>query len=223
MKMGDGLLHGAFFQQSSFATHALATERNAVPVSPDLALHELAPLGCGIQTGAGAVMNSLDVRAGESLAVFGVGSVGLSAVMAGAVVGALPIIAVDVHPQRLELARELGATHAIDAREGDVSVRIRDVTGRGVNHTLETSADEQAFGDAITCLSMGGTCALVTVPHLGEPFSFAPRTLIALEATLKGVLEGSSIPDVFIPRLIDLYEKGKFPIDRLITMRTPEQ
>ena len=215
MNIGGDVVHGAFFQQSSFATHALATERNTVPVSGDVPLHELAPLGCGIQ--AGAVMNSLDVRAGESLAVFGVGSVGLSAVMAGVVVGALPIIAIDIHPQRLELARELGASHTIDAREGDVSARVRAITGRGVNHSLETSADEQAFNDAVTCLSMGGTCALVTVPHLGAPFAFSPRSLIALEATLKGVLEGSSVPDVFIPRLIDLYVAGKFPIDRLVT------
>ena len=162
-------------------------------------------------------MNSLDVRAGESLAVFGVGSVGLSAVMAGRIVGASPIIAIDIHPQRLEFARDVGATHAIDAREGEVSARIRGITGRGANHSLETSADEQAFNDAITCLSMGGSCNLVTVPHLGEPFAFAPRTLVHLAATLKGVLEGSSVPDVFIPRLIDLYTAGKFPIDRLVT------
>ena len=217
MSIGGDVVHGAFFQQSSFATYALATERNAVPVGRNIPLHELAALGCGIQTGAGAVMNSLAVRAGESLAVFGVGSVGLSAVMAGVVVGGQPIIAIDIHPRRLEMALELGSSHTIDAREGDVSARVRAITGRGVNHSLETSADEQAFNDAITCLSMGGSCALVTVPHLGAPFAFTPRSLIALEATLKGVLEGSSVPDVFIPRLIDLYAAGKFPIDRLVT------
>ena len=213
---GD-VVHGAFFQQSSFATYAIATERNTIPVSRELPLHELAPLGCGIQTGAGAVMNSLDVRAGESLAVFGVGSVGLSAVMAAVVVGAAPIIAIDIHAHRLELAQELGATHTIEAGNGGVVARINEIARRGVDHSLETSANEQAFNDAIACLAMGGACALVTVPHLGEPFAFAPRTLIAREATLKGVLEGSSVPDVFIPELIRLYTAGKFPIDRLIT------
>ncbi len=213
----QGSIHGAFFQQSSFATHALATERNTIPVDSNLALHELAPLACGIQTGAGAVMNALDVRAGESLAVFGVGSVGLSAVMAARVVGAQPIVAIDVHSQRLDLARDLGATHAIDARDGDVSARVRDITRRGVNYSLETSANEQAFNDALACLAMGGACAIVTVPHLGEPFPFAPRTLVQHGTKLIGVLEGASVPDVYIPRLIELYRNGRFPIDRLIT------
>jgi len=214
---GQGPVHGAFFQQSSFATHALATERNTIPVASNVALHELAPLACGIQTGAGAVMNSLDVRAGESLAVFGVGSVGLSAVMAARVVGAQPIIAIDVHSHRLDLACDLGATHKIDARDGDVSARVRDITSRGVNYSLETSASEQAFNDGLDCLAMGGACAIVTVPHHGEPFPFAPRTLVQKSAKLIGVLEGASVPNVFIPRLIELYRTGRFPIDRLIT------
>ena len=107
---------GHFFGQSSFATHALATERNLVKVSKDLPLEMLAPLGCGLQTGAGTVMNSLAVPAGASIAVFGTGSVGLAAVMAARIVGADPIIGVDMLPKRLKLARELGATHAIDSR-----------------------------------------------------------------------------------------------------------
>jgi aryl-alcohol dehydrogenase len=206
-------VHGAFFQQSSFATHALVTERNTVVVTRDVPLELLGPLGCGFQTGAGAVMNSLELRAGASLAVFGVGAVGLSAVMAGAVVGATLIIAVDVNVARLEL----GATHALNADEGDVADRIRLITGRGVDAALETSGVKQSFNDAIDCLAMGGACGLVTIPHIGTTFPFTPRGLLGKAATLRGVIEGSSVPETFIPRLIELYRQGRFPIDRLVT------
>ncbi len=208
---------GAFFQQSSFATHALATERNAVVVARDVPLELLGPLGCGFQTGAGAVMNSLDVRAGQSLAVFGVGAVGLSAVMAGAVVGAAPIVAIDVNAARLDLARALGATHALNADVGDVADEIGAITGRGVDAALETSGVEQSFNDAIACLAMGGACGLVTIPHIGTTFPFTPRGLLGKAASLRGVIEGSSVPETFIPQLIELYREGRFPMDRLVT------
>ena len=135
---GSNALHrsgvrGHFFGQSSFATHALATERNLVKVSKDLRLEVLAPLGCGLQTGAGAVMNSLAVPERASIAIFGTGAVGLAAVMAARVVGANSIIGVDIKPRRLELATELGATHVIDNRHDDVISCIADITGRGAD------------------------------------------------------------------------------------------
>src|SRR5205807_9187908 len=116
---GPGV-HGHFFGQSSFATHSLATERNVVKVPRDVPLELLGPLGCGLQTGAGAVLNSLRVPAQASLAVFGTGAVGLAAIMAAKIAGAHPIIAVDVNPKRLELARELGASHVLDPRDVDL-------------------------------------------------------------------------------------------------------
>jgi len=209
-------VHGAFFQQSSFATHALATERNVVRIPDALPLELAGPLGCGIQTGAGAVLNTLACPAGSSLAVFGAGSVGLSAVMAARLAGCAPIIAVDVLPARLALALELGATHGLDAREGEVVERIVALTGGGAQFSVETAGVEQTFRDAIDCLARLGSCGLCTVPNLGEPFPFAPLSILK-GRTVTGVLEGSSVPDAFIPRLAELYLAGQLPYDRLVT------
>ncbi|HYG67421.1 MAG TPA: zinc-binding dehydrogenase, partial [Anaeromyxobacteraceae bacterium] len=134
-------VRGHFFGQSSFATHALATARNLVKVPRTLPLEVLAPLGCGLQTGAGTVMNSLAARRGHRLAVFGTGSVGLAAVMAARIVGAAPIVAVDVRPARLALARELGATHAVDARRGDVTRRLAPIAGGAFDGIVDTTGD----------------------------------------------------------------------------------
>src|SRR5919206_500141 len=133
-------VRGHFFGQSSFATHTLATERNLVRVDKALPLELLAPLGCGLQTGAGTVMNSLAVKAGSSVAIFGTGAVGLAAVMAARIVGADPIIAVDIRPKRLKFAEEVGATHCIENRSIDLATSIRRITG-GVDYVLEITGD----------------------------------------------------------------------------------
>ncbi len=158
-------IHGAFFQQSSFATHAIATERNAVRIPDELPFELAAPLGCGVQTGAGAVLNTLACREGSSLAVFGVGSVGLSAVMAARLAGCAQVIAVDVLPQRLALAGEFGASCTLDAREGDVAARIHSLTAGGVDYSIETAGTEESFREAIDCLRRRGVCGLCTVPR----------------------------------------------------------
>lgn len=217
MSQNGDTVRGAFFQQSSFATHALATERNTVVVPPDAPLELLGPLGCGIQTGAGAVLNSFDMRSGAGFAVFGAGAVGLSAVMAAVVAGADPIIATDVNAERLALALELGATHTIDAETGDVAAQIQAITGGGADFALETSSDEQAFHDLIECLAIGGTCGVVTTPRRGQPFPFSSRNLLVRAPTVMGILQGSSVPDLFIPRLVALHQDGRFPIERLAT------
>ncbi len=133
-------VRGHFFGQSSFATHVLATERNLVRVSKKLSLQLLAPLGCGLQTGAGTVMNSLKVSKGKSIAIFGTGAVGIAAVMAARLVSAHPIIGVDIIPMRLQLALKLGATHVIDNRHDKITSRIFDITGNGVDYVVETTA-----------------------------------------------------------------------------------
>jgi len=212
----SGTVHGAFFQQSSFATHALATERNAVPIPASLPLELAAPLGCGVQTGAGAVLNTLACEPRSSLAIFGVGSVGLSAVMAAGIARCEPIIAIDIRPERLELAVELGATHVINARAGEVAEEIRDLTNGGADFSLETAGAEQSFKDAIDCLARLGTCGLCTVPRLGAPIEFSPLSILK-GRTVTGVLEGSSVPEEFIPRLAGLYLDGLFPYDRLVS------
>ena len=211
-----GPVHGAFFQQSSFATHALATERNVVRVPDELPLGIAAPLGCGIQTGAGAVLNTLGCEPGSSLVVFGVGTVGLSAVMAARLARCEPVIAVDLKEDRLELALELGASHAIDALADDVLGEIRDLTDGGARYSIETAGAEKSFREAIECLARLGTCGLCTVPRLGAPIEFAPLSILK-GRTVTGVLEGSSVPDEFIPRIARLHLDGELPYDRLLS------
>jgi aryl-alcohol dehydrogenase len=216
LHQGNEIVHGCFFGQSSFATYALAGERNVVKVRQDAPLAALGPLGCGIQTGAGAVMNSLAVRSGSSLAVFGTGSVGLSAIMAARVVGCTTIIGVDVNPTRLQLAGELGATHTIDAREADVLATIQQLTGGGADYTLETTALPKVFRQAVEALRPLGVCGLIGAAPYGTEVTFDMTSLLMGRA-IRGILEGDSVPDLFIPRLIDLYLQGRFPFDRLIS------
>lgn len=217
MKQRGQSLNGAFFQQSSFATYALATERNIVKIQHDVPLDLLGPLGCGIQTGAGAVMNTLHPEAGSTIAVFGAGAVGLSAIMAAKAVGCTTIIAVDINPARVALALELGATHTVDASDGNTLEQIRLITnGKGVHYSVETAGVASTFTAAIDSLSIGGKCALVTAPNNGAPFEFSALNLLFGRSVI-GVLEGSSVPEIFIPRLIDLHQQGKFPFEKLLT------
>ncbi|MEV0034585.1 NAD(P)-dependent alcohol dehydrogenase [Streptomyces sp. NPDC050804] len=215
---GGEEIHGHFFGQSSFATHSLATERNVVKVADDVPLELLAPLGCGLQTGAGAVLNSLKVPAGASVVVIGTGTVGLAAVMAAAVAGASPVIAVDIVPERLTLARELGATHTVDGREEDVAGRIAEITGGGADYVLEITARPEMLTLAVDALAPLGTAALIGGAPAGAR---APVNMNALLGgrTVRGIAQGDSIPQLFIPRLIELYKAGRFPFDRLVTHR----
>lgn len=201
-------VRGHFFGQSSFATYALATERNLVKVSKKLPLEVLAPLGCGLQTGAGTVMNSLKVSKGASIAIFGTGAVGLAAVMAARVVGADPIIGVDIIPMRLKLALELGATHTINSRHDDIASRITDITGRGVDYVLEITGNSKMYRLAIDILNPQGTVAFLT--GISGPDSL-PEGRKALS-----IIQGDAVPQRFIPKLITLYRAGQFPFDRLV-------
>jgi len=214
---GGEAVSGAFFQQSSFASHALCPARDAVVVPADLPAALRAALPCGVMTGAGAVLNMFALAEGETLAVFGTGAVGLSAIMAARLAGARIIVAVDVHAGRLELAQRLGATHVVDARSADVAAQLREICPTGFNYSLETSSNEDAFHAATGCLAMRGTCGLVTVPHGGQPFPFSPFELMVKGARLQGIMLGAATPRSFLPQLIGYYQQGKFPLDALIT------
>jgi aryl-alcohol dehydrogenase len=216
-------VHGHFFGQSSFATYALANERNVVKVGRDLPLELLGPLGCGIQTGAGAVMNALNVRAGASFASFGAGAVGCSAIMAARAVGATTIVAIDIVPSRLEKAKELGATHAINAKQTDPVEAIRDITGGGVDYSLEASGDPRALHQAIEALGSLGTCGIVGAEPLGTEVSFDVNALMIQGKGIRGILEGESIPDIFIPQLIELNAQGRFPFEKLTKFYSLDQ
>jgi aryl-alcohol dehydrogenase len=204
---GSGV-SGHFFGQSSFASHCLATERNLVKVPPDLPLELLAPLGCGLQTGAGTVLNSLKVPKEASIAIFGTGAVGLAAVMAARLTGADPIIGVDLNPARLELALTLGASRVIDNRREEVISQIQQITGGGVDYVLETTGDQEMHQLGLEVLNPRGTLALIAHPGGGGPVPGGRRAL--------GIIQGDAVPQSFIPRLIALYQAGQFPYDRLL-------
>lgn len=215
-------LQDHFFAQSSFGSFALARESNAIRVSKDVPLELLGPLGCGIQTGAGAVINSLKVTAGSSFATFGAGAVGLSAVMAARVAGATTIIAVDVVPSRLALAMELGATHVVNSREADVVQAIREITD-GVDFALESTGRAEVLSQAFESLGSRGALGVVGAPPLGTKAEFDINFLMLGGRTIRGIVEGDSVPQRFIPQLVELYQQGRFPFDKLVKFYPIEQ
>jgi len=211
-----GKIHGHFFAQSSFATYAVALERNTVKVDSDVPLWLLGPLGCGIQTGAGAVMNALRPQAGSTLAVFGTGTVGLSAVMAARLCGCAMVIAVDPVRSRRDLALELGATHAIDPRVEDPVQHIQSLSGTGVMYSLECTGLPKVVRQAVESLTLTGICGVMGVSPLGTELILDMNNIL-FGRSVRGVIEGDSVPQEFIPRLIELYRQGRFPFDKLIT------
>jgi aryl-alcohol dehydrogenase len=210
-----GPLHDHFFGQSSFATFALANERNVVKVPKEAPLELLGPLGCGIQTGAGAVMNALKVGAGASFAAFGTGAVGLSAILAACAVGATTIIAVDVVDARLAFARELGATHAVNSKQQDPVAAIKAITGEGVQFSLESTGLPQVVRQAIDALGVRGTCGIVGAAPPGTEIRIDVTEFMQMAKTVYGIIEGDSVPDIFIPQLVALFLQGRFPFDKL--------
>jgi len=212
----DGELGASFFGQSSFATHALSYERNTIKVSKDVPLEILGPLGCGIQTGAGSVLNALNPTAGSAIAIFGAGAVGLSAVMAAVIAGCTTIIVVDVKENRLNLATEFGATHVINAGNSDPVAEIAKICPGGVAYALETSGIPVLLGQAIASSCIGGEIGIVGAPPMGTTLAVDINFLL-FNRKLRGIIEGQANSEIFIPRLISLYEQGKFPFDKLIT------
>jgi aryl-alcohol dehydrogenase len=219
-RTGQAVRHN-FFGQSSFATHCIATERNVVKVPDDVsdALFPLVgPLGCGIQTGAGAMVNVLKPGLGQSVAVFGTGAVGLAAVMAARALGAGSIIAVDRHASRLDLALQLGATQALNAAaQPDVANEIRRLTGgRGVDVSLDTTAVSAVLRQAIDALAPLGRCGFVGGAPVGTTLEVDVRDMMLQGKTLRGIVEGDANADLFIPELLRIQALGRFPFERLI-------
>ena len=208
-------VYGHFFNQSSFASYALASQNNAVKVPKDIPIEKLGPLGCGVLTGAGAVLNSLRPSPGSSIAVFGVGSVGLSSIMAAVVAGCTTIIGVDIKPKRLELAMQFGATHVINSTEEDLVEKIQELSGTGVDYSLDMTAVPSVYRQAIESLKPTGVCGLVGVPKRGLEATLDMTDLFWGRST-RGIVMGDSIPQLFIPQLINFYKQGRFPYDKLI-------
>lgn len=206
----------AFFGQGAFATYAVVHRNNLIPAPADLPLELLAPLGCGIQTGAGAVLNYLKAEEGSSILITGCGAVGLSAVMAAAIASCGTIIACDVVPERLRLARELGATHTLNAREvSDIPGAVRSLTdGYGVQYAVDCTGSGQCVRTSLVCVRPLGTCAVVGATQ--ELTIHVENELMGAAKTLGGVVEGCCVPQLFIPKLLDFYRAGRFPFDRLV-------
>jgi aryl-alcohol dehydrogenase len=209
-------VYSCFFQQSSFANFAVAPAKDVVKIHRDAPLELLGPLGCGLQTGAGAVINVMQPRAGQGIAIYGVGGVGLAGLMAAKIAACDPIIAVDRLPERLKLARELGATHVLESRGAETLAEIRKITGGGTHFALETSAVPEVFRLAVDGLRGLGTCVLVGSARAGTEVSFEMPVLQG-GRTVRGVVQGDSRPRDFIPQLVDLFMAGKMPLDRLMT------
>jgi aryl-alcohol dehydrogenase len=210
-------VYSAFFQQSSFGNFTIANEKFAAKVPASAPIEMLGPLACGGQTGAGAVLNVMKPAPGDSFAVFGVGSVGLSGLMAAKISGCDPIIAVDVHEHRLALARELGATHTINhTGRTDVVAEIRNITGHGLRFSLETSAQPAVLREAIDALMPAAMCVLLGSARAGTEASFE-MPFLQPGRIVRGVVQGDSQPKQFIPQLVDHIAAGRFPLDRLIT------
>jgi aryl-alcohol dehydrogenase len=196
---------GGFFQQSSFATHALATEGNVLKVPDGVPLEQAAAFPCGVNTGAGAVMNALKASPGASIAIFGVGSVGLAAVMAARIAGCDPIWAVDPHANRLEMARELGATH-VSADKPDGTFDL----------ALEAAGSPVALRRAVECLAPLGVCCLVGSARKGTDVPIE-MPFLQQGRTVRGCIQGDAPGDAFLPKLFDHWRSGRMPVERLIT------
>ncbi|WUI00733.1 NAD(P)-dependent alcohol dehydrogenase [Spirillospora sp. NBC_00431] len=204
-----------FFGQSSFATHSLTTAAALVPVPRDLPLALMGPLACGVSTGAGAIFNTVRPGPGARLVVFGVGTVGLAAIMAARNSPATRIIAVDRHPFRLTLARELGATDTVDATVDDVVGAVHDLCGGPADYALECTGVIDVVRQAADSVGMLGTCVLIGGAPAGAEFAVDHLSTL-WGKRIVGVLGGGGRSDELITAIMALYAQGRFPFDRLV-------
>ncbi|MFN3856865.1 MAG: NAD(P)-dependent alcohol dehydrogenase [Caulobacter sp.] len=217
LREGETAVAGNFFGQSSFATRALVYERNLVKVPEDIPLELIGPLGCGIQTGAGGVMRSLACEAGSSLLITGGGPVGLSAVMGARIQGCATIILVEPHAARRALATEFGGTHVIDPAEApDLAAAVRGILPEGVDYAFDTTGVPAVQQAVMGALASKGVFGIVGIAPPGTPTPGEVNTIMTFGHTIKGIIEGDSDPDVFLPQLMEHYRRGELPFDRMI-------
>ncbi|MGT2924491.1 NAD(P)-dependent alcohol dehydrogenase [Streptococcus caviae] len=213
LRQGDQEL-STFFGQASFATYSVVKETSVVKVDKDVDLTLLGGLGCGLQTGSGTVLNRLKPEFGTSIVIYGAGAVGLSAIMGAKLTGCANIIAVDIHDNRLALAKELGATHTINSQTEDIEERIKEITGGGAEYGLDSTGVPSVVRAALRALIPMGTLAVVGLtPEM--PIDIHAE-IMSVSKSLIGVVEGDSVPQLFIPRLVSFYKQGRFPIDKLV-------
>lgn len=203
---------------SAFAEATVVSARSAVRVDSDLPAEIAALFGCAVMTGVGAAVNTARVQAGEGVAVFGLGGVGLAALLGARAAGAYPLVAIDVLASKLELARELGASHVVAAGD-DAVAQVRAITGGGAHAAIETVGSEIVLAQAYAATRRGGTTVTAGLPHPSKMFSVPAVSLVAEERTIKGSYMGSAVPSRDIPRYVALYRAGLLPVDRLLTHR----
>ncbi|MBI3452324.1 MAG: zinc-dependent alcohol dehydrogenase family protein [Rhodospirillales bacterium] len=204
---------------SAFAEYATVSRRSLIRIDRDLPLDEAAMFGCAVLTGVGAAINTAGVRPGQSVAVVGLGGVGLNALLGAIVAGAETIVAVDLSDEKLALARRLGATHAVNAGDADCADKVRAATGGGVDVALEMAGSVKALETAWKATRRGGQTVTAGLPNPGQMMALSPVTLVAEERTLKGSYIGSCVPVRDLPRYIALYRQGRLPVDRLMSDR----
>ena len=203
---------------SAFSDHIVVAAASAVQVDPELPFELAALFGCAVLTGVGAAVNAARIEPGQSVAVFGLGGVGLSALLGAVLSEADPIIAVDVVAEKLELALELGATHSIAAGP-DVVAEVAEITGGGADHAIETVGSARVLADAYAATRRGGETTTVGLPDPDQKLEIAAVSLVAEERTLRGSYLGSSVPARDLPRFIDLHRAGRLPVERLLSHR----
>jgi alcohol dehydrogenase len=204
---------------SAFAEAAVVSRRSAVKVDPSLPLDEAALFGCAVLTGVGAVVNTAQVHAGSTVAVIGLGGVGLASILGAVASGARRVVAVDLSEDKLGLARQLGATDTFNAADAEIVQKVKDATGGGVDYAIEMAGAIRAFETAYRITRRGGTTVTAGLPHPTATWPMPSTNLVAEERTIKGSYIGTCVPSRDLPRYIDLYRRGRLPVDRLMSGR----
>jgi len=202
---------------SAFSRFTVAAQESLIRIPPEIPLEKAALFGCAVITGVGAVVNTARVEPGMSVAVFGLGGVGLSVVMGAHLAGAHPIIAVDILPAKLDLARRAGATHVVNAREADPVAVIRDLTGGGAHYAFESVGNERVLAQAYQATRRGGVTITIGLPHPERMFSVPAVSIVGEERTIRGSYMGSAVPRRDLPRFLALYQAGRLPVDLLFS------
>jgi len=211
---GQETVFDNFFSQSSFATYAIANKRNAIKVSDKAPLELLGPLGCGIQTGAGAIINSLKVSAGKTVVISGAGAVGLAALLAAKACSAAQIVLVDINQERLDFGLELGATHVINSRNENVIEALQAIAPKGFDFGFDTTGRNDVINNTLANLKSLGQMGIVGVAT--KPLEVEMNSYVLKGIKLIGIVEGDSVPSQFIPEMVEMYLNGQFPFDKLV-------
>jgi aryl-alcohol dehydrogenase len=214
-------VNGHFLGQSSFASHVVAPQRAVVRIDPSIDLRHVGPFGCGFQTGAGGVLNVLRPEPTSTIAIFGAGAVGVAAIIAAGLRGCSTIVAVDVNDDKLAAARGFGATHVVNSTTTDLAKALAEAAPGGLNYAIDTTGREDVLRTGVEALCPLGRMGVIGIGP-SQSMSFEWRSVLN-GRSVTGIIAGSSIPQVFLPQLLDLHAAGRFPVDRMMSYFPFEQ